>query len=338
MHKPVVAVVSTGGTISCAPANGADGGLVPTSVPAESVELGDVAVRSVPWNLASSAEITFDEVVALAREIERQAGDGADAVVVTQGTDTLEEVAYALSLLRPLGQPVVLTAAMRAPTLAGSDASANLAAAIAAAIAPGLSEATCGAVVVMNDQIHSAKWVQKAHTQRLDAFASFGFGEIGVISEGRPILLGSDVPSSIPPLLPTDTGQDIKVALLTATLDQDTRLIQAIPELGYHGLVIAGVGGGHVSEAAADVLGEVAHSIPVVYASRTFGGAVLTNTYGSPGAEIDLIRRGCVPSGLLSALKTRVLLTMLLRSGYRRRQAESVLALEGSGVRAPRHL
>lgn len=335
MHKPVVAVVSVGGTISCAPADGPDGGLVPTSVPAESVALDDVAVRSVQWSLTSSSEITFDDVVALAREIERQAGDGADAVVVTQGTDTLEEVAYALSLLRPLGRPVVLTAAMRAPTLAGSDASVNLTAAIAAALDPGLSAATCGAVVVMNDQIHSARWVQKAHTQRLDAFSSFGFGEIGVISEGRPVVLGTDVPSSVAPLLASDTGEGINVALLTATLDQDTRLIQAIPALGYHGLVIAGVGGGHVSGAAADVLEEVAQSIPVVYASRAMGGAVLTNTYGSPGAEIDLIRRGCVPSGLLSALKARVLLTMLLRSGYRRGQAEAILAREGSGARAP---
>ena len=70
----------------------------------------------------------------------------------------------------------------------------------------------------------------------------------------------------------------------------------------------------------------------MVYASRTRAGAVLQRTYGSPGAELDLIRRGCIPSGQLSAVKARVLLTVLLRSGYGREQAEAMLTAEGNAT------
>ena len=113
-------------------------------------------------------------------------------------------------------------------------------------------------------------------------------------------------------------------------LDQDTELISAVSWAGYHGLVVEGFGGGHVSGAVARALGEIAREIPVVFASRTRAGAVLERTYGSPGAELDLIERGCIPSGELPALKARVLLTMLLRSGYPRREAEALLRDEAN--------
>jgi L-asparaginase len=136
----------------------------------------------------------------------------------------------------------------------------------------------------------------------------------------------------VPSLLASDRGGDVSVALLTAVLDQDTALIRAIAQSGYRGLVIEGLGGGHVSAAVAKALGEVARDIPVVYSSRTRAGAVLESTYGSPGAELDLIRRGCIPSGQLPALKARVLLTMLLRS-YPREDAEAMLMAEGNAGR-----
>ena len=73
--------------------------------------------------------------------------------------------------------------------------------------------------------------------------------------------------------------------------------------------------------------------MPVVFASRTRAGAVLTRTYGSPGAELDLLRRRCIPSGLLPAVKARVLLTLLLRSGHRRDEAEALIMAEGLATR-----
>lgn len=330
MSRPVVAVLSMGGTISCAPDG--SGGLVPTTSSADGPaleEVEDVEVRPVAWSLTDSTEITLDELVHLAAEIRRLVEGGVDAVVVTQGTDTLEESVYALSLLRPLERPVVLTAAMRAPDLPGSDARSNLLAAIRAAVDPDLARSGAGAVVVMNDQIHSARWVHKAHTQRLDAFDSGDGGLLGVLAEGTPVLLRTDPASAVPPLLDTDGGVNVPVAMLTAVLEDGTALIEAVPRLGYGGLVLEGAGGGHVSGAAARTLGEIARELPVVLASRTRSGAVLTGTYGSPGAEIDLLARGCVPAGLLSALKVRVLLALLLRSGVPRAEIEALIRAEG---------
>jgi len=108
-----------------------------------------------------------------------------------------------------------------------------LTAAVATALDPGLPHVTSGAVVVMNDQIHSARWVQKNHTQRRDAFTSGEPGVLGVIAEAPPVFLRQDPAPVIPRLLATDTESDAAVALLTAALDQDTRLIDHLPRLGY---------------------------------------------------------------------------------------------------------
>lgn len=318
-----VAVLSLGGTITCAPDE--SGGLVPATDPTAGLELDGVDVRSISWSLTDSTEITVDELVRLAGEVRRMA-DEVDGVVVTQGTDTLEESAFVMSLLRPLDRPVVLTAAMRAPTVPGSDAQSNLTAAIRTAVDPQVHRLAGGAVVVMNDQIHSARWVQKMHTQRLDSFGSGEAGVVGVIAEGRPLVLSREPAPAVPPLIDTDAGGPVRVALHPVALDEDARVLRAIGDLDLDGLVVEAAGGGHVSGATAEFLGEIAGRVPVVLTSRTRSGAVLRETYGSPGAEIDLIRRGCTPAGLLPALKARLLLVLLLRSGYTRGEIEGLIS------------
>ena len=93
------------------------------------------------------------------------------------------------------------------------------------------------------------------------------------------------------------------------------RLLTALPDLGYSGLVVEGMGAGHVPEEVAPALGEVASRIPVVLASRAMTGPVFEGTYGYPGGEIDLIRRGLIPAGFLSGLKARLLLGLSVRNG-----------------------
>lgn len=335
MSVAQVTVVSMGGTIACAPAeDGSLGGLVPTTHPTVGVALDGLALRPVAWSLADSSEISIDEVVALGHEVRRQFAAGADGVVVTQGTDTLEETTYALSLLRPAERPVAFSGAMRAPAVPGSDAGANLAAAARTAVHPALPRVTSGAVLVMNDAIHSAPWVRKAHTQRPDAFTSGVHGDLGLVAEGRVTFLRHDPRPALPALLDTDTGRPVRVAMLTAVLGQDPDLVRAVADLGYDGLVVEGMGGGHVSGAVAEALGDLAEAMPVVFSSRTREGAVMTSTYGSPGAELDLIDRGCIPSGLLSGLKARILLTLLLRSGLDRQRVGEAISAAG-GVNAP---
>ena len=96
-------------------------------------------------------------------------------------------------------------------------------------------------------------------------------------------------------------------------MGDDGRLLKALPDLGYAGVVIEGMGAGHVLAEVAPILGDLVRKIPVVLASRAMTGPVFTNTYGYPGAEIDLIKRGLIPAGYLSGLKARLLLGLVLR-------------------------
>ncbi len=98
-------------------------------------------------------------------------------------------------------------------------------------------------------------------------------------------------------------------------MGEDGRLLGAVRVLGYEGLVVEGMGAGHVPAEVAPLLGDLAKHIPVVLATRAMSGPVFTRTYGYPGAEIDLIDRGLVPAGYLSGLKARLLLGFTLRSG-----------------------
>lgn len=323
-RKPKVAVISLGGTIACAPSENGSG-LVPTDDPTATIPSPGFDVQPIPWRLTDSTEITFDELSRLAERARRLENEDIDGIVVTQGTDTLDEVAWTLALYRPTKRPMVLTGAMRAPSTPGSDAAANLYAALGTSVLPGLGDATKGLVVVMNNQIHSAKWVQKCHTQNPDAFSSGELGVLGVITEGRPRILRHDVADGLPSLMCEEPVPDIRVALLPASLDSDTTLFEAVSGLGFSGIVVEGVGGGHVSGDMAVAMGKIAERIPVVFAARPRSGAVLSQTYGSPGAELDLLARGCLSAGFLSGPKARILLTLLLRSGRERDEIESLM-------------
>jgi L-asparaginase len=97
-------------------------------------------------------------------------------------------------------------------------------------------------------------------------------------------------------------------------MGDDGRLLGSLPGLGYAGVVIEGMGAGHVPADVAPIVGELAAKIPVVLASRAMTGHVFTRTYGYPGSEIDLTRRGVLTSGYLSGLKARLLLGLVLRN------------------------
>ena len=218
---------------------------------------------------------------------------------------------YALDLLLGSRHPVVVSGAMRDPSRAGADGAANLSAAIRVAADPVLNE--LGSVVVMNDEIHLARWVRKTHTANPAAFGSPAIGPVGWISEDEVVV-------PVQPRLLDSFGlaaQKIphRVPLVVATLDGSYELFEALETLHLSGLVVDGMGGGHVNGASAKPLMRLAKNIPVVYASRTSRGNVLTKTYDSPGAEIELQSGGLIPAGNLNGVKARVLLSLLLKSG-----------------------
>lgn len=249
-------------------------------------------------------------VASIAADIRDAFAEGVAGVVVTQGTDTLEEVAFALDLLVARG-PVIVTGAMRPPGHVGADGGANLLAAVTVAASPRADD--LGVVVVMNDQVHGARFVRKVHTSRVNAFDSPGAGALGEVAEGHLVLrLAAPPPSG---WLERISAPFPPVALLTLTLGEDSRLIDQVGSLGYGGVVVEAFGGGHVPARVADSLGDLSTSLPVVLASRTGAGPVLRSTYGFPGSETDLISRGLIPAGSLDGPKARVLLSVLLATG-----------------------
>jgi L-asparaginase len=249
-------------------------------------------------------------VIRIADAIAEEFAAGADGVVVTQGSDTIQESAFALDLLVDPAWPVAVTGAMRNPSLPGHDGPANLFSAVSVTANPAI--AGQGVVVVMDDMIHAARHVHKAHTTRVGAFSSDPI-LLGQLAEGRLILHARLSPQ--PRIDRQKAAQPANIALLQASMGDQGELTDAIPACGYQGVVIEGMGGGHVHPAMADRLEQLAQRMPVVFASRTRGGTTLESTYAYAGGEMDLIGRGLIRAGWLHALKARILLSLLLGQG-----------------------
>jgi L-asparaginase len=309
-----VKIFSMGGTIastSDARDQEANGGVRPALGAGElarSVQgLGSVAtIEAVSFMQVPSGDLTPGDIVRLSHEIEAAYRDGSDGVVVTQGTDTLEETAFMLDLLVGDQRPIVVTGAMRNPTLAGADGPANILAAVQVAAS---SEArSLGVLVVMNDEIHAARFATKTHTSGTDTFRSAGFGPLGRVNEGRPRIVFTP-----PPLArPVRHGEGLaSVALVKLGLGDDCRLVEVAERDGADAVVVEGFGGGHLPGPAVDRVAAVAQRIPVVLASRTGSGEMLSRTYGFAGSEMDLARRGLLSAGMLSGTKARIALMLL---------------------------
>ena len=332
---PRVAVASLGGTITMTPA--AAGAAVTPSLHAadlvravpgldEVAELSAVTLRTEP-----GAWLTPVEVVAVGEWARRQVADGADGVVVVQGTDTIEETAYLLGLHWDRPQPLVVTGAMRAPTAAGADGPANLLAATVVAAATASRDR--GALVVLNDDVHAAARVRKTDTVAMHAFSSAPFGPVGRVHERSVTYAGA--PGPWPALPAPRPGHDPRVALLETHLGDRGGLLRLVADAGYDGIVLAGFGAGHVSAALADVVGEVAARCPVVLASRTGGGPVLRSTYGFVGSEQDLLARGVIPAGWLDPRKARLLLWALLAAGHGVEEIRATVTARGAAPGGP---
>ena len=309
-----VLLVALGGTIAMS--QSANGGIVPALSGADLVaavpglaELAEVEPRS-PFQLPG-ASLTLEHLCEVARLIDAGLMEGFSGAIVVQGTDTIEETAFVLDCLVQSRKPVVVTGAMRGPQSAGADGPANLLASAMAAISTDLQDA--GVVVVLNDEIHAARFVRKGHTGLTSAFVSSPLGPIGHVFEGKVRLHAKIAPMTKLPNLPE--GEKPAVALLVTGLGDDGRLIDKVIDLGYQGAVIAGVGAGHTPAVLAEKVERLAASMPVVLASRVTAGPVFEKTYGFAGSEIDLIARGVIPSGEIGAAKARLLLQLLLAHG-----------------------
>ncbi|UNO38560.1 asparaginase [Streptomyces sp. MST-110588] len=271
-----------------------------------------------------SAHLTYRQVLDLVADASRAVAAGARGVVVTQGTDTLEETAFLVDLVWPHAEPFVLTGAMRNPTLAGPDGPANLLAAVRVAASPAARD--LGALIVFNDEIHAARWARKTHSTSTATIASPNAGPLGHVVEGRVRLLTSP-PRREPLPVPAEPSA-ARVALYTVTFDDDGLLLDGVAE-HHDGLILAGFGVGHVPATLVPALGDLAARMPVVLTSRSGSGSVLRNTYGAAGSETDLQRRGLINGGLLDPYKAKVLLRTLLANGAGREDIAAAFARLG---------
>ena len=313
MALPKVTVLSLGGTISSTETggNGVEPTLTGEALVEDVPEISQVAEVSVEsFRQVPGSELTLNDIIELSTEIKDHLEGGAAGVVVTQGTDSIEETAFVLDLLVNEDAPVVVTGAMRNPTLPGAEGPANLLASVEVAasdVARGV-----GTVVVMNDEIHAARFVQKTHTSNPATFRSPLTGPIGYVSEEHVRIVTRPVGRHHVDL--SEEAQDRPVYLYTVALGDDGRLLSTIRQSGYEGLVVEAFGVGHVHSVMAEPLGDLAGEMPVVLASRTGSGEVHRNTYGFTGSESDLLGRGLINAGMLDGPKARLFLSLLLRA------------------------
>lgn len=294
------------------------------AVPAlsEFAEVEAATLYSVP-----SAALQTPQVLAAAEWARNKATSG-QAVVLVQGTDTLEETAYLLDLQWPETRPLVITGAMRTPSQPGADGPANLLSSALVALAP--QSYGRGVLVVMNDEIHAATRVRKTDAISTSAFSSGRFGVIGRVHENAVTYAAPPQRWAALPPIPAQVNP--RVALLETYLGDNGDLLRMLISERYDGVVLSAFGAGHVSPSMADAVSDALEAFPVVLATRTGGGTLLQNTYGFKGSETDLLERGAIPAGWLDARKARILLWSLIAAGASKEETRDVILSRGSEI------
>jgi L-asparaginase len=319
--KSRITVVSTGGTIAMR-ADPASGKLVPALSGEELMEM--LAWPEAPeleledFARVPSFDMHGDLALSLARRVVAHAAREIP-VVVTHGTDTMEETAYVVELLLPLDAPaVVLTGAQRGADEDDTDGPRNLRDAIRVADTP--EAAGRGAMIFFAGEIHAAREARKVHTSAVSAFGSPGHGPIGVV-DGERVLFRRR-PERRPPL-PDPQGALPRVDLIRLYAGADSLFLRAAVEGGARAIVLEATGRGNANELVLPGVREaVTAGVPVVVTSRCAAGRV-EPVYGRGGGK-DLQEAGALFAGDLAGPKVRVLLQLALAGGI-----EAAEALEG---------
>jgi len=291
-HASTVVVLGTGGTIA-GEATSPDDDLgyrvasLPVSALVGALQLpAAIAVESEQLAQIDSKDMDFATWRALAVAIERHLARAEVAgVVVTHGSDTLEETAFFIDRVVAARKPVVLTAAMRPATSRQADGARNLRDAVVVATAPGAR----GVVAVVAGVVHAGRDVRKIHPQRLDAFASGDAGPLGVVADGvltmrRAWPVAADAGIAVD-RLPAEDAAWPWVEIVTSKAGADPRAVRALLAAGCAGLVVATTGNGTVHHALEAALADAAASgCAVLRATRCLAGAIVEPTPAAPGA------------------------------------------------------
>ncbi|ASN05494.1 asparaginase [Virgibacillus necropolis] len=310
-----VVVLTTGGTI--ASKKNSDSGLLESGVITgdELMELCDIPhgidieVDSVLQK--ASMHITYTDLLLLKQKIDLHlTKPEVDGIVVTHGTDTLEETSYFLNLVTNHSKPIVVTGSQRSPDEIGTDSFVNIKHSILTACSSDLYDV--GVVVVFNERIFHSKYVKKEHASNLQGFNSFGFGYLGIIDNGyvhvhqKPIKneyfhLKKDLP---------------EVDIIKCYMDADDKYIRTARESDIKGLIIEGVGRGQVPpNLMKEIKRCVEKGIKVVITTSAEEGEVYT-TYDYLGSAYDLYKNGVILGRDYDSKKARIKLMVGLASEY----------------------
>jgi L-asparaginase len=314
--KPKIKVLATGGTIAGAQTSSSEVGYKSGTFSVDDLikavpPLKDVAdLTGEQLANIGSQTMNHDVWLKLAKRVNEVLKDGStDGVVITHGTDTLEETAYFLSLVVKSDKPVVLVGSMRPATAISADGPANLYNAVALAGSP--EARGRGPMIVIDDEIHYAREAQKTNTTELDTFHSPNRGRAGVINVGRIEWFSQNTTRhtsksefSVDGKTPTDLP---KVEIVYSYENLGPEMVDFLVQQGVKGIVLAGVGDGNSTDAAIAALAAAAKKgVAVVRSSRTGSGVVARNV------EVDDDKLGFIASMELSPQKARILLMLAL--------------------------
>lgn len=311
--KSRIAILGTGGTI----AGFIDSTIATTGYMAGAIDI-DVLIKAVP-QIRDLADISWEQIanidssnmcdeiwLRLAKKIAKLFAEGIDGVVITHGTDTMEETAYFLNLTIKSDKPVVLVGAMRPSTAISADGPKNLYNAVA--LVANKEAKNKGAMVAINDKILSARGVVKTHSLNVDAFSSPDFGDLGYIVDGK-VFFYNNVTKAHTKNAPFDVSKLTSLPkvdiLYSYSNDGSGVAAKALFEHGTKGIVVAGSGAGSIHKNQKDVLKELLKKgLKVVVSSRVVAGCVAVSDSDE--------KLGFISAEDLNPQKARVLLMLAL--------------------------
>ncbi|KRM55517.1 asparaginase [Lacticaseibacillus sharpeae] len=305
-----ILVLHTGGTISMtADESGAVAPSTTNPLLAAGMHLdSDIELEVEEIFNLPSPHVTPAKMLVLAKRIRRAQMAGVTGVVVTHGTDTLEETAYFLDLTLDPQIPVVVTGAMRSSNEIGSDGVYNYQSAIKVAASAGARGKGC--LVVMNDEIHTARFVTKTHTTNVATFRTPTFGPVGLVTKDGARFFQELINQEACPI----DSVDANVVLIKAYAGMDGTLFDLLPD-SVDGVVIEALGAGNMPPATLPAIQKLLdRHVPVVLVSRCFNG-VAEPVYDYAGGGIPLQKQGVIFCQGLNGQKARIKLIVALSAG-----------------------
>ncbi len=324
--KQKVALIFTGGTISMK---------VDDRIKAAIPSMSSQEIMSMVTNIDQIAQLDIIEfgafpgphmtptmMMELKKLVQSKLDDDSICgVVITHGTDNLEETAYLLDLCLTSEKPIVVVGSMRNGSELGYDGPSNLAAAITTAIHP--RSRNMGVLVVLNNEVNAAKEVTKTHTLSLDTFKSPEFGPLGIVDQDDVIYYRH--PTEVSQIIQTDEIEE-DVHLIKTASGMDSRLLNFLVSEDVKGIVIEGMGRGNIPpKMMSGVVAAVKQNIPIVLVSRCPKGRV-HGSYGYDGGGQQLKDLGVIFADNINGQKARIQLMLAIKAAKTKTELHQLMS------------